>query len=566
MPAPRVAVATVLTVSLLAVAACTASTTGGHGTALHPPPTSSSTSAPVPAPASGELTDCLPHPTTCNSAAGGDVAKGGDVTVGISPLQGWNEYDNLNYSTGLGLVLNGVLPNVFIAQPNYDPVLNTDIVSSATSTTSGPQVITYTINPSATWNDATPIGVDDFTYTWHAAAAADIAGYDAIGSVVAGAGHTVVVHLTRRLADWAALFSPLYPGRIAAVHGSITAAGTWFSTHVPDYSAGPYEIASGSDLDSVRLERNPRWGGTPGTLDSISFKAYNGPDELVTALRDGEVQVIQPTVSSETVAALKAMSGISYELGPGASWEHLNLGTKNPTLRDQTLREAIFTTIDSSQITTAAAQSLGADVEPVYNHMLLPGQAGNVDNISRLGQGSGDVDKAKRLLRAAGYHGVGTVLRAPSGSPVRLSCGYSNPLRAVECAAVEAQLRPLGLTVTPKQTDIAVYLKGRYDLLIFAWLGGAFPTYGGASIYSSYAGTHHAEVQALLSQAASATSPGASQRLLNRADAVLSADAYELPLYRKPSVLAFRSDLVNVRDNTSSYGPTYNIAQWGLRA
>jgi peptide/nickel transport system substrate-binding protein len=43
----------------------------------------------------------------------------------------------------------------------------------------------------------------------------------------------------------------------------------------------------------------------------------------------------------------------------------------------------------------------------------------------------------------------------------------------------------------------------------------------------------------------------------------MSKDAYVLPLYQKPTFLAFKTGVVNLRDNATSVGPPYNVGEWG---
>ena len=38
-----------------------------------------------------------------------------------------------------------------------------------------------------------------------------------------------------------------------------------------------------------------------------------------------------------------------------------------------------------------------------------------------------------------------------------------------------------------------------------------------------------------------------------------------LPLYQKPTFLAYYGTYGNIRNNSTSVGPTYNIGQWGLK-
>ena len=53
---------------------------------------------------------------------------------------------------------------------------------------------------------------------------------------------------------------------------------------------------------------------------------------------------------------------------------------------------------------------------------------------------------------------------------------------------------------------------------------------------------------------------------LNAADKLITADAYSLPLYQKPTYLAIDNSLVNIRDNATSVGPPYNVQDWGVKS
>jgi peptide/nickel transport system substrate-binding protein len=53
---------------------------------------------------------------------------------------------------------------------------------------------------------------------------------------------------------------------------------------------------------------------------------------------------------------------------------------------------------------------------------------------------------------------------------------------------------------------------------------------------------------------------------LNNADTQISKDAYTLPLYQKPTLIAYKNTLGNVRDNATAAGPTYNIQEWGFKS
>jgi peptide/nickel transport system substrate-binding protein len=47
---------------------------------------------------------------------------------------------------------------------------------------------------------------------------------------------------------------------------------------------------------------------------------------------------------------------------------------------------------------------------------------------------------------------------------------------------------------------------------------------------------------------------------------LLEQDAFELPLYQKPTFLAAYNNIVNLRDDATSTGPPYNVQEWGIKA
>jgi peptide/nickel transport system substrate-binding protein len=70
-----------------------------------------------------------------------------------------------------------------------------------------------------------------------------------------------------------------------------------------------------------------------------------------------------------------------------------------------------------------------------------------------------------------------------------------------------------------------------------------------------------------ISDAMAATDQKDSIALLQKADKLLLQSKSAMPYFQAPNVFAYEADIANLRDNTSlNTGPTYNIAQWGIRA
>ncbi|HZC70952.1 MAG TPA: ABC transporter substrate-binding protein, partial [Jatrophihabitans sp.] len=208
------------------------------------------------------------------------------------------------------------------------------------------------------------------------------------------------------------------------------------------------------------------------------------------------------------------------------------------------------------------------------NHMYVPGQDGYQDNVTSTGQGSGDVAKAKQILTDAGYKGVGSSLMAPDGKHVAFRCTYSegNAYRLTECQIAQRTLKELGIDVTLKTTpDLGELGTGDFDMIVYAWVNAPYVVSGAQQIYTLHGGGDYGfnndpAAEKLIDEALRTTDSQTIQDKMNQADKLITADAYSLPLYQKPTFMAAYNNIVNLRDNATSSGPPVNIQEWGIKA
>jgi peptide/nickel transport system substrate-binding protein len=572
----------------LALTACTSSkkSTGGNSTGGN----NGNSSATQGTKGSGNLANCATQPNTCNS---GSTKQGGTITYVLEKtISGWNINTANSNTFEFAEVMDGVVPAVFNATPDLKPFLNTDLMVSAEQTNANPQTLVYKIQPNAVWSDGQPINADDFIYAWKTdnldqcpkCTPASTAGYQQIQSVTGSDnGKTVTVVMAKPFSDWRSMFGSLYPAHIAAQHGNInTPAGlaNTFNNYLdqtqPTYSGGPYMVQSSVKDTSVTEVPNPKWyGKTKPSLDKLVFRIITDQTQEVPALQNNEVQAIYPQPNADIVQAVGNLQGVSSYLGKGLTWEHLDFNEKNPLLADKQLRLAIFTAINRKDIIAKTIGQFVPGASPLGNHMYVPQQDGYKDNVTASGQGSGDVAKAKSILTAAGYTGVGTALKNKAGKAVSIRCSYTtgNVLRAQTCQLIQSELQALGITVkpTPLQSLGGALSTGDFDLIIFAWVGTPYVVSGAQQIFELKSGSDFGQnndpaMEALMNQAGESSDPNQIKQLMNQADVDLTNDAYNLPLFQKPTYLAIYSNLVNIRDNATSVGPPYNVQEWGVKA
>ena len=546
---------------------------------------------------------------TVNTAT---VKPGGTITWTIEKtVQDWNPLTSSGNTFDYTQVTNGIYPDVYVPQPDYSLVLNTDLISGdpvvTNATASSPQKIVYNIQPNAKWSDGTPVTADDFIYLWQAqngtnpnVDVASTVGYSAIESVAgSNNGKTVTVTFKQNqpFSDWKSLFTSLLPSHVAKQHGDVAASFTWLDANPPTVSAGPFEIAPGgvsADKSLVKTIKNPQYYGKPANLDEVDFRAITDATQEPTALANGEVDGIYPQPQLDLVNRVKSINGVDYHINQGLVWEHIDLNLHNtafggPAAADQTqpakvaLRQAMFTAFDRQGLLNRTVKQFDNNAAVLNNRMVVPGQPGFQDNVSSMYPVNGDLAKAKQILTSAGYTGVGSALVDPTGKPVpaflmRYTVG--NTIRQDTCNLFAQTMKQLGITVNVQSTDALGKTltqsdaQHRYDIIVFAWVDTPFPNSANQPIYtttppgtpaSNYGYYSNANVDKWLADATINPDQTARENDLNQADAQVTKDAYTRPLYQKPTMIADKNTLGNVRDNPTAIGPTYNIAQWGLK-
>ena len=545
--------------------------------------------------ATGLFEGCT-DPNTCNQVAADQLQQGGQVTFAIEKnIDNWNQNSSEGNVFETGLVFKALLPYTFVTTPDLKSTLNTDYVSSAEVTSESPFTVTYTINPTASWNDGTPVNAEDFVFNWKTQNGRDCpdcdtagnGGYDQIDSVVGSeGGKTVTVTYAQPYTDWQGVFgssAPLYPAHIAAQQGDLASpaglksAFDWFGTTVPTFSAGPYAIEDWQPNVALTVVPNPAWAGeTKPKLDRLVYRVITDATQEPIALQNDEVQVIYPQPQVDLVTQVQQIPGVSQTQGLGLTWEHFDLNLVNPFLADKALRQAMFTAVNREDIIAKTVGQFNPEVTPLNNHMYIPQLEGYRDVIGPTGQGTGNLDAAKKILTDAGYTGVGTALVAPNGQAVptfRIRYTVGNAIRQSQCELFASYMKGLGVNVTIEPTDSLgdTTSSGDYDIIVFAWVQSPFVFGGAQQLWLSTSGSNYGkynnpQVDALINQAASSTDPAAATEQLNEAGRIMAEDAYVLPLYQKPTFVAVRDNVGNVRNNSSLDGPTYNVEQWGLKA
>jgi peptide/nickel transport system substrate-binding protein len=551
-------------------------------------------------------------PTT-SGAQSSSSTSGGTATMALDEtLAGFNINTSAAAEFVLQEIMNMVWPQAFIVNAKLQPVLNTQLLTSAAQTSTSPQTIVYKLNPKAVWSDGTPMTADDFIYFWQAQSGnsaytdvggkpyddASTSGYNQIASVVGsdpanGAacapgttadrnvglcpnGDTITVTFKPSYADWKALFGDIVPAHIARTVGW----NTGFAGPAQTISGSWYSITSYNENQSLVLTRNPKYWGTPGKLDKIVFQFFSDDTQLVPALQNKEVNVINPsTVNLSIVQTADQVAGTTKATLPGLEFEHFDFNQSDPYLAKLAVRDAIAYGVNRQTIINRTVGEIAKGIKPLGSRMYVASQSQYKATNFPFSD-----SKAVADLKSLGFKKVGSYFEPnygpQKGQPLTFTIQSTsgNTIRASTEELFQAQMKAIGIKINIQNYDASTFFgtnlpMGEYQIGEFAWVTTPFVS-GNESIYCSYTNTqncgenwtHSSEpaVNKLMASGAAASSSTTEASDYNKADALLWKNMVTLPLYQKPQFFAWSNNLKGVVPNTSSTGVTWNANDWYL--
>jgi peptide/nickel transport system substrate-binding protein len=533
---------------------------------------------------------CEEKPNECNN---GPTKPGGSIVVALEKgLPNFNTLDSEGNVFEAGQVMNAVTLTPFTNQPDNSVKWNKNFLAEEPkllSTT--PQTVQYKLRNEAVWDDGTPVSAKDFQWNWKSlngkdcpkCTPASTSGYELITSVEGSDNDktvTVTFKAGEKYPDWEGLFV-LFPAHLAAQKGDLNtpaglAAGFEFFKGTPNWSGGPYKIENYEKDVSVSLVPNEKyWGKDKAKLDKITFRIIEDQAQQIPALRNREVQMLISQPNADMVTQVSGMAGVNYNLMAGPTWEHFDLNNKNAALADVELRKAIFTATNRQEIIDKTVGPFFKKAAPLNNHNIMNGAPGYKDVITPTGQGAGNVEAAKKILTDAGYKIEGGKLIGKNGQPVpafRFRYTTGNQLRQQTGELWQNQLKQIGVEVKIEPTPSLgnTLSTGDFDFIVYAWVGTPFIA-DSKSLWHTTGGQNHTkwsnpQADTLLDAAAKELDPAKMRDLFNQAMEIMAKEANVLPLYQKPVFIAVYSDYVNIRNNPTAEGQTYNIEDWALKA
>jgi peptide/nickel transport system substrate-binding protein len=558
------------------------------------------------------------------SACGGGSDSGGDNSSGsgsgrvvYGEASDWPE--NLMPLISAGNVVSvanieaQLLPQAYLIQPDFSIAYNDALLTDEpTSQVNGDtQTVTYHINPDAVWSDGEQITADDFNFTWQLQRSADPAdggcatllsttGYDQMTAVDgADNGKTVTVTYSPPFSDWKGAFStasnPVFPKHVMdqgspAANCDYISAGWPTADGLPsDISGGPWQLKK-SNINNgqqiVVLTPNENyWGEKPKLSQLVIQGIGNDPTTAVQALKNGEINVIYPQPQLDLVSQIDGLEpNVASAVNFGISFEHLDFNTTDPQLADIRVRQAFAMALDRQQIVDQTVGQFSSDAQVLDNRIWLNNQPQYQDNAPAQYKKQ-DVAGAKALLESAGYTlgSDGVYAKGTQRLSFKIDTTANNPLREQTINVMIPQLKAAGIEASYnanpdifKGPDSPTSLvAGGFQIALFAWVGSPFiastppiyesPAGAGGAVQQNYSRTGTPEIDALLTQWLTQTEDAQIADTGNQVDKLLWDQMATLPLYQKPTYIAYSTSVKGVQDNPTQAGPLWNASTWSTK-
>ncbi|MBD8078139.1 ABC transporter family substrate-binding protein [Cellulosimicrobium arenosum] len=549
----------------------------------------------------------------CKQDSGVTETQDGNVSysVGEDEFLGYNTFTPETYSTYNSVVTERIL-GAFTYFGTDGTICQDESFGTYEVTSEDPLQVTYTIADDAVWSDGTPVTNADFILDWAAQAipteddeATPL--FNHVSGLTYGEyvpdgpqgdpdGKEFVLDYPVVYADWEILVAAPMPAHVAAEQAGMTTEEMATAIRDRDYTAleplaefwntgwlsptpgelpdpalvpssGPYAFKENGWTagQSLTLTANEEFWGTPAATKEMTFR-FTAADTHVQALQNGDLDVIQPQATVDTLGQLEAIGeSVTVLTGPTLTWEHLdyNFREGNVFADSLELREAFAMCVPRQKIVDNLITPIDPEAVVMNAREVFPFQ----DNYDEVVEASYDgrydevdIDGAKAKIEEAGVD-----------TPVTVRIGYSapNPRRSDEVALIKSSCDEAGFEIQDVGSEDffdKTLPNGDYEIALFAWAGSGQKA-SGQNIYATgqpqnYGEYSDATVDEAWDTLASTIDESVQLEQVKVIEKGLWDTLYGIPLFAHPGVVGYNTNLQNVRDTATQSQVVWNSEQW----
>lgn len=241
----------------------------------------------------------------------------------------------------------------------------------------------------------------------------------------------------------------------------IISEGTAEQQKTQPVGSGPFKFVNFDQSQNV-VEMHAfaqYWEGSP-SVTKIRLKTVADAGALQAELRSGGVD-IAPNPSNlppDTLKHLESVGNLKVEQFDGSNIQYLGFNTQSAPLDNVKIRQAIGYAIDREKIIKELLLGQGK-----IAHSILPTGSWAFTVGKEYGY---DLDKARQLLKEAGYKNESITFKFASGN-----AAYSSYAQAIQSMAVEAGIN-VQIETLDRITILDNLAKGQFQMNTAVWVGG----------------------------------------------------------------------------------------------
>lgn len=326
---------------------------------------------------------------------------------------------------------------------------------------------------------------------------------------------------------------------------------------------GPYIVSAIEEGRSITLVPNENYkGANPAKLERIVVRTIGDASAQIQALSNGEVDIIAPQASADTLDALEALDGVTVQQGAQLAYDHIDLDFTTGVFNDANVREAFLKTVPRQEILDRIIKPLNPDAEVLNSQIFVPANTEYAETVGMNNSnkyGEVDIEGAKALLNGA----------TPT---VRILYNSENPNRVDAYTLIAESATKAGFVIV-NEGDPAWGSRlgnGSYDAAIFGWTSPGVGVSGTPQLFSSSGGGNfgsysNADVDAWATTLVKTADKAGQVELQQKIDAQLFADAFGLPLFQSVGVAAFTDRVQGIdKYQANQTGVWWNVWEWSV--
>ena len=429
--------------------------------------------------------------------------------------------------------------------------------------------VTYHLNPAAKWSpDGTPITSEDVKFSWQAVlkstGSVTTVGYDKISSIETPDPQTAVVHFTETYNDW--------PDVLGGFSGVILEKakfpagpnlGKAMNTAI-NFSGGPWTLQSFTKDKEVLVANTSYWEKSRiPKIQQVTFVPVTETTKEVQAIKTGQVAAVYPQPATDNVPLLKDSATLKSIFGVTTQYENIWFNNKpGKPFADKNLRAAFSFALDREQLLTDI-------VKPFAPTAKLNQCAAWITGVGPWCEGTAfedlkpDPTKVDSFMAASGYAKDSSGIWAKGGKQlvIKWMVNTGNKRRENTQAEFIPLLAKQGFKLVTDNSDSdTVFQKrlpaGDFDLGMYIQVASPDPTVtsildtksipGPANQGQGQNDTWYSNPAAdkLMEQSDGEQDKTKRADLIHQLDKQLRQDYVNIPLYAFPSMLSYRTDML----------------------